>query len=1074
MNGGVGAGLFAPVGLDRVSPGMVIDVASLILGGFHAVPVKLKMLLDRLFSLLSPEEITAVLRGFGWSIQDYQRGYILKVGEPSAQHMNNECLMDHVCIIDTLQDSKGGNLDKWRMCTPEDEPLILQQFLRFSVTRPLTQQLILQELCEKNADTKAKLQEHMMKLMSNNNTKTSSSSDNSGSVKAAVSPGAASQPGLQPTSPGSGGSSVSAAVSPARSHSQPSPASSLSRTSPESVPSHPQQQPVPTSSQHPSNGSLPSPVTPASSASSSASMTSPSPLNKLQSMHPFDYRKHERRTPDSVSRSPVEKPIPPSMAPMRFPHGPGGPGIPGYPIPPSFGMGQFPGPGGLSPYQHQLAAARFHDAHARGQTEDRKPHKETDNLFPPMGLSRGHDNKPHRSEGEARSGPGRRPLESSRQLDMMFDDLGTSFVNPTTGKKRVQCNVCLKTFCDKGALKIHFSAVHLREMHKCSVPGCNMMFSSRRSRNRHSANPNPKLHTPHIRRKISPHDGRTHQGPVLPFEHLHRKSAAAGGHGGHHAGLPHPLGHHGLPVPSVAPPFPPFPNIPPHLMPPELQKIHHHQMELQRIQEMQKLSSLYSRRLAESGGLHHKKEDGARLGARTEAEKEHSTVGSEAGKSESETDTDQKADITDDDKSVDNQSGKDEVTAAGRKRKSQNPIRITQGEARHREAEDVNYSSDDNDEGFPDPMDDFDEDDETLMDYDSTDDADDQIRLAKERKLNNHSEAGKNGDGEMTETGKLRNDPDDKQVDHQSSGEGKENIPDPGEEKSEGGTAGKIQVRNDLTVGEKFSSGANNNNNSEEEEAEMEAEVDEEADIPIDKENPLRCVDCGEEFPNHFAVKLHYQNVHLKLMHNCTVDGCNAAFPSKRSRDRHSSNHTLHRKLLSTSSDTEPGPGEAGDKEAETPVSRPGLAPPPASGPPPPYQNEFLARFLAEQQQRLAFPFLPAPGLTSSHSSHSSHSSSHSPHSSSHAAGHLNSLSNINNSGACKPGQAPALIPPPFGMFPFSPLLGDMTGRLPGLLHKAPGMLGQGPQPPPPNKMMEENLRKYMAMAGIVNKIENH
>ena len=42
------------------------------------------------------------------------------------------------------------------------------------------------------------------------------------------------------------------------------------------------------------------------------------------------------------------------------------------------------------------------------------------------------------------------------------------------------------------------------------------MFSSRRSRNRHSANPNPKLHTPHLRRKISPHDGRTHQGPFLP------------------------------------------------------------------------------------------------------------------------------------------------------------------------------------------------------------------------------------------------------------------------------------------------------------------------------------------------------------------------------------------------------------------------------------------------------------------------------------------------------------------------------------------------------------------------------
>jgi hypothetical protein len=89
--------------------------------------------------------------------------------------------------------------------------------------------------------------------------------------------------------------------------------------------------------------------------------------------------------------------------------------------------------------------------------------------------------------------------------------------NPSTGKKRVQCHVCMKTFCDKGALKIHFSAVHLREMHKCTVDGCNMMFSSRRSRNRHSANPNPKLHTPNFRRKINPHDGRSaNPYPLIP------------------------------------------------------------------------------------------------------------------------------------------------------------------------------------------------------------------------------------------------------------------------------------------------------------------------------------------------------------------------------------------------------------------------------------------------------------------------------------------------------------------------------------------------------------------------------
>lgn len=42
-------------------------------------------------------------------------------------------------------------------------------------------------------------------------------------------------------------------------------------------------------------------------------------------------------------------------------------------------------------------------------------------------------------------------------------------------------------------------------------------------------------------------------------------------------------------------------------------------------------------------------------------------------------------------------------------------------------------------------------------------------------------------------------------------------------------------------------------------------------------------------------------------MHRCIVDGCNAAFPSKRSRDRHASNLNLHRKLLSTSDNSNHG-----------------------------------------------------------------------------------------------------------------------------------------------------------------------
>lgn len=49
---------------------------------------------------------------------------------------------------------------------------------------------------------------------------------------------------------------------------------------------------------------------------------------------------------------------------------------------------------------------------------------------------------------------------------------------------------------------------------------------------------------------------------------------------------------------------------------------------------------------------------------------------------------------------------------------------------------------------------------------------------------------------------------------------------------------------------------------------------------------PHYCEICSKTFKNPYSVKMHYQNVHLKEMHMCTVDGCNAAFPSRRSRDR--------------------------------------------------------------------------------------------------------------------------------------------------------------------------------------------
>ncbi|KAJ8951940.1 hypothetical protein NQ318_013606 [Aromia moschata] len=127
-----------------------------------------------------------------------------------------------------------------------------------------------------------------------------------------------------------------------------------------------------------------------------------------------------------------------------------------------------------------------------------------ENSHSALNLSRDRDSL--KSPRHTRVLPGRKPsTPTKRQWGSpgLPLNLGTQFINPRHGEKA-------------RALKIHFSAVHLREMHKCTVEGCNMMFSSRRSRNRHSANPNPKLHSPHLRRKISPHDGRSSQShPIL-------------------------------------------------------------------------------------------------------------------------------------------------------------------------------------------------------------------------------------------------------------------------------------------------------------------------------------------------------------------------------------------------------------------------------------------------------------------------------------------------------------------------------------------------------------------------------
>uniref|UniRef100_A0A8C7YC34 Uncharacterized protein n=1 Tax=Oryzias sinensis TaxID=183150 RepID=A0A8C7YC34_9TELE len=96
--------------VEVVLPGLVFDLGALVLYRAQAVPVRLKILLDRLFSVL----VSHILHSLGWSLEDYVRGYM-------------------------LQGPGGIVLDRWVMVTPEEELLLFKQFLRFGETRPIVE-----------------------------------------------------------------------------------------------------------------------------------------------------------------------------------------------------------------------------------------------------------------------------------------------------------------------------------------------------------------------------------------------------------------------------------------------------------------------------------------------------------------------------------------------------------------------------------------------------------------------------------------------------------------------------------------------------------------------------------------------------------------------------------------------------------------------------------------------------------------------------------------------------------------------------------------------------------------------
>ncbi len=580
-------------------------------------------------------------------------------------------------------------------------------------------------------------------------------------------------------------------------------------------------------------------------------------------------------------------------------------------------------------------------------------------------------------------------------------------------------------------------------MHKCTVDGCSMMFSSRRSRNRHSANPNPKLHSPHLRRKISPHDGRSAQ----PHPLLLQPPPGMMSGGMHH-------------------PFNPFPLLTP---PPDSRHSGLAGMDYKHGGDLMSHGKYnhddHMKTMSEGSSIHEDDDDDDEEGIVVVGdEDDHDDLDDSKEKSDcfdayrshmrhnvdsqptdfsvnrnrnfvkkSSSDADDLnsgSDTNEDSLSVtDSQSLKDDLnnssqTTNKRKRKSLNPIRFAvplmstmDSMSEDNDSTDMTYNPQPIQEQ-PEPLikrprsveppngskttsppllsavnlsvHNYKNDKHPIIKSepvpikqekrDSSDDQPENLTLDLSCKKGaassdmdempaneNNNEIVAKSEKSFRPTSEIKREVGDfepvKKYDESDMSIGAlrrlENL-------SQNHINDLIMTRGNLLRNQFSNLGFMMNATppsparshtmspkNDDTNVDNDSECDDEdyengiyldgMDVPIDKDNPRKCAACGKVFQNHFGVKTHYQNVHLKLLHKCNVDGCNAAFPSKRSRDRHSANLNLHRKLLSTSSERLDRLDEPSPENKSSFTSLPNTL-----------QTEFLARLYADSQ-RLPF-----------------------------------------------------------------------------------------------------------------------
>ncbi|KAL1007507.1 hypothetical protein UPYG_G00087730 [Umbra pygmaea] len=368
--------------VEIVHSNVVFDICSLMLYGTQAIPVRLKILLDRLFSVLKQEEVIQILNALDWTLQDYIRGYV-------------------------LQDIAGKVLDRWAIMTFEEEIATLQQFLRFGETKSIVELMALQD------------KEGQAVLVPSTRTNSDIRTFIERSTPRTVTPNS-----LSPKVEKLSSSSV---------HHFENFINSMAFMLPFQL-----------------LGSVPAPLL----------GSPPAALQQQQTGQMEQSLQGQREGDENLNTLPGPPPNESSQV-------------------------------GSSSASCTSDLDRAGENHVEGLSAMPKMEAED---FP---TSDNYSDGPSTPCTPSMMNSDLSQMSPDSKLQRSMDRNGVGGVGGGSLKKgRVYCSACDKTFYDKGTLKIHYNAVHLKIKHKCTIDGCNMVFSSLRSRNRHSANPNPRLHMP--------------------------------------------------------------------------------------------------------------------------------------------------------------------------------------------------------------------------------------------------------------------------------------------------------------------------------------------------------------------------------------------------------------------------------------------------------------------------------------------------------------------------------------------------------------------------------------------------